>query len=60
MGFGEAEGSEPLFKFNNGHDGDCKDVLFNRGYDQHPKGLLAGMFEDVLKSPLAELLSEQG
>uniref|UniRef100_A0A7S2CDF3 Uncharacterized protein n=1 Tax=Haptolina brevifila TaxID=156173 RepID=A0A7S2CDF3_9EUKA len=46
--------AEPVVKFNNGHFGGSDAVLFNETTRAHPKGVVVGMYEQTLKSLVAE------
>ena len=55
--FGNTEidpNSEPFFKFNNGHHGGTSECLFK--YNTHEKGLFGGLFHEVFKPKIEELL----
>ncbi len=49
---------QPLFKFNNGFDGGSPGVLFDQGYEDHPKGLMFGMTEAVLLPVINSMLAD--
>merc|ERR1712032_1519873 len=49
---------EPVFKFNNGHEGGTSEALFNQRYESDPQGMFHALYKDKIDPELRKRLGE--